>query len=197
MTDNNRETQTTVSDYAQKARNFASRRKGLLIGSTVVAALAFGGVAMADQAKRHFGGKLAGHAMEVIKLDDANGDGIVTKDEMREGLLAAMSRSDANSDGGISVNEFKTLWTERTGPIMEGAFARIDVNGNGAISEEEALTLQMFLAEFLDRNGDDAISEDDMRRGKHRHRTSFFDDDDYDDDDDDDYEEDEEDDDDA
>ncbi|MFW5883423.1 MAG: EF-hand domain-containing protein, partial [Verrucomicrobiota bacterium] len=82
---------------------------------------------------------------------DADGDGLVTREElenhrakrMMENNPRHLQRFDADGDGQLSLEEVQTMnkaVSERRGDNkdrMEQMFERLDANGDGAISREE------------------------------------------------------------
>jgi Ca2+-binding EF-hand superfamily protein len=119
------------------------------------------------------------HAM-FAKLD-RNGDGKITKDEadqakadMRERKLDRMfARLDANKDGQISRTEAEQVMDRRgegAGARMgrHDLLARLDKDGDGAITQAEFDAAGDARFARLDRNGDGVISPDErpMRHGR-------------------------------
>jgi uncharacterized protein (DUF2141 family) len=87
--------------------------------------------------------ELAAHRAAMFTAADSNGDGALNSDELAARELARFSerlsdrtarmieRQDDNGDGSLSADEIGE------GP-MEGHFARIDTDNDGAISQAEA-----------------------------------------------------------
>ncbi|MBI1220764.1 MAG: calcium-binding protein [Rhodobacteraceae bacterium] len=68
---------------------------------------------------------------------DTNGDGIVSPDELRTGLQAALKQYDKNGDGVLSLDEFSAFYTEVTRPAMVRHFQALDTDGDGKITATE------------------------------------------------------------
>ncbi|MDJ0685246.1 MAG: hypothetical protein QNJ84_11135 [Alphaproteobacteria bacterium] len=172
QTPNDANTPQTPKDGPKKRRGWNRPRNWAIGGGALalitVGALAAGGAAYADKFHKHWAGPAAERALQTIQIDDADGDGAVTKDEMRQGVMASIAANDADGDGALSLEEFEGVWLQRSRPAMEMAFEKLDVNADGSVSEAEALTLQLFLAERLDRNDDGVLSEEDIRKARHR-----------------------------
>ncbi len=109
------------------------------------------------------------HAFEVIfNQFDADGDGIVTRDEAMsilksqgadeksaEAFLANVFSSDLDGDGAISIPELRSRIFADTGKVFE----RLDTNYNNEVTAEE---LKQVIAEYV-KNGF-AIDPDDLRK---------------------------------
>ena len=103
-------------------------KKKLMIGGALAAMLVAGGIAIAQHAP---GGPRGGAMM--LKLADANGDGVVTKAEFTAALDQRFAKMDGNKDGKVTVEERQALGQQR---IAE-RFGRIDADKNGQISKAE------------------------------------------------------------
>jgi len=112
---------------------------------------------------------------------DANGDGGLSADEMTEMMLSQMqdriatmaaqmvTRLDANKDGLVQANEMKPMGNEGAG--LERMFSIMDVNGDGAVSEEEFDLVTQRLGQMQQRMGE--------RGGEGHGMTGEHDDDDH------------------
>ncbi len=84
------------------------------------------------------GGK--GHGMmrgAMMQMLDADGDGQVTPQEMREGMQAKLTEYDSDGDGTLSITEFETLHSAMIRETMVDRFQHLDADGDGAITSEE------------------------------------------------------------
>lgn len=87
--------------------------------------------------------ELAAHREAMFTASDANSDGVLSKDELAAHQTAMMAeriarrtsqmleRKDVNGDGSLSIEEMGK------GPV-ESRFSRLDGDGDGLISKEEA-----------------------------------------------------------
>lgn len=110
---------------------------------------------------------------------DANGDGVVTREEaqIHPRLAAQFDAADTNKDGQLDVAELQALRASIMAEARAKADARwaaADANGDGAISREEAQASMPRMAENfdkLDANGDGKIERSEMHnfRMKRRH----------------------------
>lgn len=80
---------------------------------------------------------------------DADGDGVVTRDEMKAGLAALVEKHDADGDGSLNLDEFAALHAELTRPLTVRAFQFIDADGDGVISPEERARAEDMLTRRL------------------------------------------------
>jgi Ca2+-binding EF-hand superfamily protein len=107
---------------------------------------------------------------------DANGDGGLSADEMAEMMLSQMqdriatmaaqmvARLDANKDGLVQADEMKPMGNEGAG--LERMFSIMDINGDGAVSEDEfsLVTDRMgAMQERMERRGGDDDHREEMR----------------------------------
>lgn len=136
---------------------------GLLTASAALALLA--GHAMAqdksgDEHHRH------GRMMEHL---DANGDGQITRDEVKAAKAEKFKEIDANGDGQITAEEMRA---HREQKMQDRFLKRYDANGDGRVTEDEFAGDDSRMFDRLDKNGDGVISQDEMKaaRGMHKHR---------------------------
>ncbi len=107
----------------------------------------------------HRGGhKQRGHGGEMIRAlfaeVDADGDKILTREEIDTYRAARIAEVDASGDGALSIEEFDTLYRDLTRSRMVDAFQKLDDDGNGVISAAEMDQRVAHLVERLDRDGD-------------------------------------------
>ncbi|MDP6952973.1 MAG: hypothetical protein QGF53_09465 [Alphaproteobacteria bacterium] len=148
-------------------------RTKTVIGVTVAAVVATVAVAGVVQAARGYGGGCGGMAgkmlgSHVVDRFDSDGDGRLTQAEIDAARADHMARFDADGDGALTLQEFEGLFHELTQPVTVRAFQMLDPDGDASISAEE---LDKRLARAVarhDRNGDGALSPEDMRRGHWR-----------------------------
>lgn len=146
----------------------------VLVGGMIFA----GGHVMAS------GWKHGGHGMHKMRMFervDANGDGTVTKEEMSAFRKDTMSRHDTDGSATINLAEFEGIWLEHMRPMMVDRFQMVDEDGDGEITNVEVDAKLFRMMHWMDKNGDGAVSLDEIMHGKRYH-----DDDDRDDDRDDD-----------
>ena len=97
---------------------------------------------------------------------DADKDGTVTQAEIDTYRAAKVGTADVSGDGALSIEEFNTLYQEFTRTGMVRAFQHLDTDGDGVISAVEMDTRIGKMVERMDRNNDDALSDEDRgRRG--------------------------------
>ncbi len=96
---------------------------------------------------------------------DANGDGVITRDEAPEQMRNRFDRIDANGDGMLETDELEnvpTPWRGRGGPRAPGSgpaerLRQFDADADGRITRDELPDrMERVLARF-DTNGDGVI----------------------------------------
>ena len=113
------------------------------------------------------GGK--GHGMrhrvrKMMDRYDANNDRKITQEEINTNREAWHKEFDANNDGKLSLDEFKQLWLKARARRIVREFQRFDRDGDAGVTQDEYLKPMADLVEMRDRNGDGALSREDMRR---------------------------------
>ena len=118
-----------------------------LVFATVVLALAVAQAASAQEEGRGRRTRRGPGGAEALKRMDANGDGVISKDEFR-GPEQMFARLDANGDGQVDEQEAKQAGRGRGqagGPFMaalqqldrDEIFNTIDTSGDGIITKDE------------------------------------------------------------
>ena len=152
-------------------------RPTALVTAALLAAGLAAGVATAQQAQTpDQAPDQPGRWMAQLMLMDTNKDGQITKaeaDAYRAGQEKAM---DANGDGVISMDEMKAGMarmmgvepTGRAGQMGEMRFARLDTNGDGALSADEMAADNRFTQIFkrIDQNGDGTLDKDELAQAQ-------------------------------
>lgn len=114
-----------------------------------------------------FGGPGGGEMMQMLFEEvDADGNGAVTQEEIDAFRAARVGAADASGDGGLTLEEFETLYREFTRLRMVRAFQALDTDGDGVISQAEMDRRFGQVVERMDRNGDGALTLED--RGRRR-----------------------------
>lgn len=73
----------------------------------------------------------------MVQKFDTNGDGVVSPDELRNGLQGDLKKYDANGDGTLSLDEFATFYADITRTAMVRHFQAFDADGDGKITASE------------------------------------------------------------
>lgn len=103
-------------------------KRTLIVGGLAALTLAAGGVAMAQQPPQD--PPRAARA-------DRDGDGRISKAEFVDGRVARLTALDANGDGAVSADEMQAGREARRAQGADRVFARMDADGNGAITRAE------------------------------------------------------------
>jgi Ca2+-binding EF-hand superfamily protein len=114
-------------------------------------ALALGGTALAG----HGPGR-GGHGDHFEKLD-ANKDGALTADEIEKGRESMFREADADGNGRLTKEEMRDFHKKEMGARMG------DANGDGFISRKEFDDRHDEMFKTLDKNGDGKLSEEELR----------------------------------
>ncbi|WP_161862904.1 EF-hand domain-containing protein [Algicella marina] len=115
-----------------------------------------------------FSHRAAGRMMQLFEQYDANDDGSLTQEELTEGRNAQLGSFDADSSGGLTLEEYQNLWLDAMRERMVDQFQSHDDDGDGIVTAEEFGERFEGLVARLDRNGDGALNREDMRRGPMR-----------------------------
>jgi len=110
-----------------------------------------------------------GAMLEKLKAADANGDGMISRDEAKAlpRILKNFDAIDANHDGQITMEELHAFHQANKGAHhgAGGLFAKLDMNKDGKISREEANAAPRLAEHFdaLDANHDGFVTPDEMK----------------------------------
>lgn len=103
----------------------------------------------------------------ILQRIDTNGDGAISKDEMRAARERLFKRLDRNGDGVIDEREIDSARqaiedrAEAAQARLGNRWRRLDTNGDGKVSEQEFAS-SMPLFDFVDRNEDGRLSADEI-----------------------------------
>ncbi|CAN7670961.1 EF-hand domain-containing protein [Mesorhizobium sp. LjNodule214] len=132
----------------------------------LIAALLLGFAPLsAAQAQDHPNKDMPGQ--RILQRIDTNGDGLISKDEMKVAREHLFKKLDRNGDGVIDENEVESARqaikdrAEVAQARAGNRWRRMDTNGDGKVSEEE-FTASMPLFEIADRNGDGKLSANEI-----------------------------------
>jgi Ca2+-binding EF-hand superfamily protein len=91
---------------------------------------------------------------------DRDGNGIVTRDEMRTTEIERFEKMDANRDGQLTLDEVQAFGKERAAK----RFAAKDKNGDGQLSRAEVQKMPDPMFARLDTNGDGLLSKEELEK---------------------------------
>ena len=103
--------------------------KKFLMGTALGAIVLTGGIAVAQPGGPGGEGMRGGMMMKA----DANGDGVITRDEAQAGAAKAFAMMDANGDGKLTKDDRDAMRQKH----LDEMFKRLDADGNGQISKAE------------------------------------------------------------
>lgn len=141
----------------------------------LVAALAFASSAALALAADGPGHGPRGQMHERIKQADANGDGMLSKEEAKAlpRISAHFDEIDTNRDGQITMEELRAFHKAQMQQRHAEHWKKIDTDGDGRISRIEAQQNAPRLFERFDQidaNGDGYITPDELRAAMMQHR---------------------------
>jgi Ca2+-binding EF-hand superfamily protein len=101
-----------------------------------------------------------------FKMTDKNGDGKITADEAGE-RWERLGKADKDADGSVSREEFAAVMRGAAGPggkpNPQEFFAKMDKDGNGGITEDEAPAEVWSRMSKADANADGKVTPEEMR----------------------------------
>ena len=145
------------------------KKHRLLIVMLAGAGMLAGGVAAA-QAGPGMHGPDGGKRFMLKKLmrADANGDGVLTRDELQQARQKRFAALDANGDGKVETAEIDKAIMRRLERrkvrLRYRMLGRLDANGDGIISREEFLGSGGRLFRMADVNGDGKVTREELMR---------------------------------
>jgi Ca2+-binding EF-hand superfamily protein len=109
-----------------------------------------------------------GQGADRLKQADTNGDGMISRDEAKAlpRLLKHFDEIDANHDGQITADEMRAFHEKQRGQMRGANWKKLDTNGDGRISLEEAKAGAPRMAEHfseIDANGDGFITPEELQ----------------------------------
>ena len=143
------------------------------------ALLAAMGLAIAGTA--YAGGDGTHDPMARLKKADANGDGMISRDEAQAGLpqlYKHFDEVDANHDGQVTAEELQAFHQKMQAARRQKAadrFKNVDTDGDGRISRAEAQAGAPRLAahfDEIDANKDGFITPDELKAAREKHRAA-------------------------
>jgi len=148
--------------------------------SLTAAALASVAV-IAAAAPEGAGGHRKGEMVERLKQADADGNGLISRDEAKTlpRLAKHFDEIDANRDGQLSKEELRAFHekmhaqhAQERAQRMAEHWKKLDTDGDGRVSLAEAQANAPRLAQHFDQvdaNGDGYVTPDEMRAAMARH----------------------------
>ena len=136
-------------------------------GIAVIGGVALVGTSMARGGFQKGHGPFGGGAAEIVEQFDANQDQRLTTEEIDQGIQSRLASADSDGDGNLSLEEFQPMLVGIMRPKIVDGFQFLDADGDAVITPEEIQRLVNRIMSRLDRNDDDELTVDEMRK---RHR---------------------------
>jgi Ca2+-binding EF-hand superfamily protein len=136
----------------------------LASGALALGAAVFAGASLADGRGGHHGWGRGGGAIFLFEQFDTNQDGRLTQDEIDQARQSRLAEFDQNGDGSLSLEEYQALWMDAMRERMVDRFQAHDDDGDAMITVEEFAEPYDRLVSRFDRNGDGALTPDELRR---------------------------------
>ncbi len=99
---------------------------------------------------------------DIFERFDENEDGLLTEDEVDDKLWNKIAKADANDDGVVSVDELKEMHEPQVivclAPVLDRVFSQLDEDGDGLLTDAEVGGGVWALISKADANQDGAIS---------------------------------------
>ena len=120
--------------------------------------------------KRRMGHRDGQRGSPMLRGLDANGDGRIERAEFDAPHRAAFTEADANGNGKLEQEEASTYMEVRKRLHREAFFKHLDKDGDGALSEDELRKMSDRRWRRLDADGDGELTVDDIPRRRHQRR---------------------------
>ena len=121
------------------------------------------GVEQRKPAGQGAAGEVAAPPNAMFAVIDADGDGVITKAELRK-AIKALRTLDADNDGNITLAEASAAGPAGPGgnPEVDRMMKELDKNGDGKLTADEVPPQMMPMLQGADKNGDRAIDRDEL-----------------------------------
>ncbi len=135
------------------------------LGATALPTLAqqggTGGPQKMEKRMAHAGSAKRGGKRQAMKRAferyDSNKDGVITQDEV-DAVVVERFADIAGADGTMTLDEFRSAWTERSSRPQVRAFQRLDRDGDGSVTQAEYDRASDRMFSRLDRDGNGELT---------------------------------------
>ena len=117
-------------------------------------------------------GDRGGKMLERLKAADTNADGLISRAEAAAlpRIAERFDEIDANRDGQVSFEELRASRKHGHGHGRGGHLKRMDTDGDGKLSRNEALAAAAARFDAADANKDGFVTPEEMKAARHAHR---------------------------
>ncbi|MFD1694931.1 EF-hand domain-containing protein [Roseibium aestuarii] len=105
--------------------------------------------------------------MQMFADMDGDDDGKVTRAEFDAKRAEMFAKADADKSGGVSLDEFGSIWMDLNDGRVVRIFQHMDEDGSLGLTVSEFNAREAELMKHLDRNDDGVITKADFGKGKH------------------------------
>ncbi|MEO0731033.1 MAG: hypothetical protein AAFY64_11670, partial [Pseudomonadota bacterium] len=124
----------------------------------------------------------ASRRLNRMRMANANGDNVISQEEITAAANARFARLDRNGDGSIDKADISALTDERRDFRVQRFLARFGAQTSGTVTRKAFMTQASERFERRDANGDGVLTRDEMRtkrggrgRGYRRDRMKSYD----------------------
>jgi len=113
------------------------------------------------------------HAGKLFEKFDKNKDGSLTSDEVPEKAWARISKADADGDGAVTKAELREAFKKHRGKKGKRGgklFEKFDKNGDGALTSDEVPEKAWTKISKADADGDGAVTKAELREACKKRR---------------------------
>ena len=145
---------------------FQHTKLALIVGA-LLSSVVFSNFASADAMVGTGGYNRELHSMAMMKMIDANGDHMVSKDEFNEFYGSLFDALDTNKDGSLDAKEWVGIKGQQEISLATGGYihqlrtmkmmGKVDADGDHNVTKEEFINYHQAIFNAMDKKGDGII----------------------------------------